>query len=168
MRRLASGNDDTTTADATRPSLRRNVPNDETPEDSGVPPAGPLDPVIADAREAAASFTADLPNFLVKQVTTRYRSNYGPRNWSAIDVVTAEVACVNGKEDYRNILVNGRPPQGPVENTGSWSTGEFAITWRTFSRRARLRFSSSVAKTPSPAVLPWSITYPWSSPTRIG
>jgi hypothetical protein len=124
----SSGNEDTTTADATRPSLRRNVPNDETPEDRGVPPAGSLDPVIADAREAAASFTADLPNFLVKQVTTRYRSNYGPRNWSAIDVVTAEVACVNGKEDYRNILVNGRPPQGPVENTGSWSTGEFAIT----------------------------------------
>lgn len=123
-----SSSSDDTGADATRPSLRRNIPDGETAEAKDIPEGRQLDPVIADARDAAASFTAELPNFLVKQVTTRYRSNYGPRNWSPIDVVTAEVACVDGKEDYRNILVNGRPPQGPVENTGSWSTGEFVIT----------------------------------------
>jgi hypothetical protein len=119
---------DDTEADATRPTLHRDVPNAEHAGNDDIPDGRQLDPVVADARDAAASFTAELPNFLVKQVTTRYRSNLGPRNWSPIDVVTAEVACIDGKEDYRNILVNGRPPQGPVENTGSWSTGEFAIT----------------------------------------
>ena len=86
------------------------------------------DQVIADAREAAAAFNSELPNFLVQQATTRYRSWMGPHNWQAMDVVTADVAVVNGKEDYRNIQVNGHAPQGPVEKTGSWSTGEFAIT----------------------------------------
>lgn len=86
------------------------------------------DQVIADARDAAAEFNSQLPNFLVQQATTRYRSWMGPHNWQAVDVVTAEVAVVNGKEDYRNILVNGRAPQRPIETTGSWSTGEFYVT----------------------------------------
>jgi hypothetical protein len=86
------------------------------------------DSIIADARAAAASFTAELPNFLVEQVTTRYSSMSTPANWHAMDVVTAEVACVDGKEDYRNIAINGRPSHGPIENTGTWSTGEFAVT----------------------------------------
>lgn len=106
----------------THPGLRRGVPSTDT--DGG----GSVDQVIEDAREAAASYNADLPNFVVQQATTRYRSSMGQRNWQSLDVVTADVAVVNGKEDYRNILVNGRPPQGAVEKTGSWSTGEFAVT----------------------------------------
>jgi hypothetical protein len=43
-------------------------------------------------------------------------------------VVTAEVRCVDGKEEYNNILLNGRPPRQPVEKTGAWSTGEFVTT----------------------------------------
>lgn len=115
--------------------------NNETPADEtrvpeatseshhpGVAQGNANDQVIADAREAAAAFNSELPNFLVQQATTRYRSWMGPHNWQAVDVVTADVAVVNGKEDYRNIQVNGHAPQGPVEKTGSWSTGEFAIT----------------------------------------
>ncbi len=109
-------------ANDSHPELRRNPSAGDT---SGAAP--PVDQVIADARDAAASFNTDLPNFVVHQATTRYHGSTG-RDWQAIDVVTAEVAVVDGKEDYRNILVNGRPPQGPVENTGSWSTGEFAVT----------------------------------------
>ncbi len=105
----------------THPELRRGIPSNDTG-------GGSVDQVIADARDAAASYNSDLPNFLVQQATTRYRSSMGQRNWETIDVVTADVAVVNGKEDYRNILVNGHPPQGAVEKTGSWSTGEFAIT----------------------------------------
>jgi hypothetical protein len=112
-----------------RPDLRRRTPGDNSGSNqNGYSLPGQNDDVIADARDAAASFTASLPNFLVQQVTTRYHSSSGQRNWEAIDVVTAEVAVVDGKEDYRNILVNGRAPSGPVEKTGSWSTGEFAIT----------------------------------------
>jgi len=43
-------------------------------------------------------------------------------------VVTAEVRCVDGKEEYSNILVNGRPTSRPIEKTGAWSTGEFVVT----------------------------------------
>ena len=45
-----------------------------------------------------------------------------------LDVVTAEVASVDGKEDYRNIMVNGKPSNRPIEKTGAWSTGEFQTT----------------------------------------
>jgi hypothetical protein len=99
----------------------------EARADSTEKPPSP-DDIIAEAREAAASFTADLPNFLVQQSTTRYASNSNPSAWRAIDIVTADVVCVEGKESYRNVQINGRPSDRPIETTGSWSTGEFIIT----------------------------------------
>jgi hypothetical protein len=86
------------------------------------------DAIILEARSAAESFTADLPNFLVKQVTTRYAGTSIPPGWRQLDVVTADLVCVDGKEDYRNILVNGQPTNRPIESTGSWSTGEWIVT----------------------------------------
>ena len=83
------------------------------------------DEVIELAREAAAEYSDTLPNFLVNQHTTRYMSNSRPPQWQAIDVVSAEVACVNGVEEYRNVSINGRPTKQGAEKTGSWSTGEF-------------------------------------------
>jgi hypothetical protein len=91
-------------------------------------PGGAMDNVIADAKAAADSFTGEMPNFLVQQATTRYYSNAVPARWMATDVVTAEVRCVDGKEEYSNILVNGRPASRPIEKTGAWSTGEFITT----------------------------------------
>jgi archaellum component FlaF (FlaF/FlaG flagellin family) len=110
-----------------RPSISERPDIERTPV-SRLPSSGDPDEIISDAREAAVNFTADLPNFLVQQVTTRYQSNTRTVNWQAVDTVTADVACVNGKEDYRNIAINGRPATGPVERTGTWSTGEFAVT----------------------------------------
>jgi len=90
------------------------------------PPAG--DPVIQSAREAAWGFSETLPNYVVKQFTTRYQTDTAKGNrtsWQALDVVTADVVAENGKESYKNILVNGKPPRESVEKSGSWSTGEF-------------------------------------------
>ena len=112
---------------ADRPTISER-PDIERPVTVSRPSSGNPDEIISDAREAAVNFTADLPNFLVQQVTTRYASNTRSVNWQAIDTVTADVACVNGKEDYRNIAINGRPTNSPVERTGTWSTGEFAVT----------------------------------------
>jgi hypothetical protein len=86
------------------------------------------DMVINDARDAASVFTAGLPNFVVEQATTRYQGTGYPTNWRAMDVVTCDVASVNGKEDYKNLRINGRPMSGKPEDSGSWSTGEFTIT----------------------------------------
>jgi hypothetical protein len=87
------------------------------------------DPVIEGAREAAYQFTESLPNYVVKQFTTRYQTDTALGNrtsWQALDIVTADVVCENGKESYKNILINGKPSREDVEKTGSWSSGEFA------------------------------------------
>ena len=87
-----------------------------------------VDDVIDEARSAASSFSAGLPNFLVQQVTTRAQGSRYVDNWKNMDVVTADVASVDGKEDYRNIKVNGRPTDRP-EDSGTWSTGaSFEVT----------------------------------------
>ena len=87
------------------------------------------DAVIAAAREAAAGFTETLPNYIVKQMTTRYQTEASAgqkTSWHALDVVTADLTLENGKESYKNILVNGKAPKQALEKTGSWSNGEFA------------------------------------------
>jgi hypothetical protein len=89
----------------------------------------PGDQIIWSARDAAFEFTDTLPNYVVKQYTTRYQTDVAHGNrtsWQALDIVTADVVCEGGKESYKNILVNGKPPHDAIEKTGSWSTGEFA------------------------------------------
>jgi hypothetical protein len=156
-----------------RPRLRRGVPDriknapprpekpapGEPASDADAPvaasepllrPPAPLDPVIAAAREEAENFTDTLPNFLVQQHTMRYYSGTNPPQWTAIDNVTADVICVNGQEEYRNIKINGRPSKDPAERSGTWSTGEFVTTQRdilspmsgaTFTKRGTDRIS---------------------------
>lgn len=88
----------------------------------------PADDTIDAARDAADKLSSGLPSFLVQQNTTRYYSTTFPARWRAQDVVTADVVSVDGKEEYRNILVNGKPSTRPIEKTGAWSTGEFQTT----------------------------------------
>jgi hypothetical protein len=142
------------------PHLHRGVPTrDESSSDSGMPPrptiratevngvtqvpgvtdsslptpsgvAATNDPEIDKAREIAFEFTETLPDYIVKQYTTRYQSDAAKRantSWQALDVVTADVITENGKERYQNILRNGKPVKD-VEASGSWSEGEFAST----------------------------------------
>jgi hypothetical protein len=87
------------------------------------------DPVIDMAIEQAFSFTETLPNYVVKQFTTRYETGAahgGQTSWSALDTVTADVVSENGKESYRNLLIDGKPPKEAVEKSGTWSTGEYS------------------------------------------
>ena len=84
-------------------------------------PGGTAGDVIADASDAADRFTSEMPNFLVQQATTRYFSTSAPARWMTRDVVTADVRCVDGKEEYSNIQVNGHPTDRPIEKTGAYS-----------------------------------------------
>jgi hypothetical protein len=114
------------TPDSTQPAEKA-----EPPVENAKPVAranATADDIIASARDAADRLTDGLPNFLVQQNTTRYFSRVLPPQWQVMDVVTAEVASVDGKEDYRNIMVNGKPSSRSVERTGAWSTGEFQTT----------------------------------------
>ena len=92
------------------------------------PRADSSDEIIAAARDASDKLSDGLPNFLVKQNTTRTYSTTFPARWRVLDVVTADVVSVDGKEEYRNIMVDGKPSTRPIEKTGSWSTGEFQTT----------------------------------------
>jgi hypothetical protein len=87
------------------------------------------DEFVDRAREAAFSFSETLPNYIVKQYTTRYATGAargGRTSWQVLDNVTADVIEENGTEKYKNILVNGKPPKENVEESGSWSSGEFS------------------------------------------
>jgi hypothetical protein len=109
------------------------IEKDDAPSSKGSLREGSLprsgDQVIDNAREAASSFSETLPNYVVKQFTTRYQTEAaraGQTSWRALDTVSADVVSEGGKESYKNILVNGKAPKEAVEKTGSWSTGEFS------------------------------------------
>jgi hypothetical protein len=90
--------------------------------------SGGGDPIIDQARDAAFSFSETLPNYVVKQLTNRYATNNGGRgrtSWQPLDVVTSDLIYEDGKERYTNVMVNGKPTKY-IEQTGSWSEGEFA------------------------------------------
>jgi hypothetical protein len=97
--------------------------------DPGLSPTS--DPVIDMAREEAYSFSETLPNYVVKQFTTRYITEVARNrgtSWRALDTVTADLVYQDGKESYKNFLVNGRTAREAPEKSGSWSSGEFAST----------------------------------------
>jgi len=102
-------------------------PEPEAAPESNGPRATTDAGIIAEARSASANFTATLPNYLVQQVTVRYFSPTSPARWQLLDQVTADLAYVDGKEDYRNFRIDGKPIDRP-EQSGSWSTGEFSTT----------------------------------------
>jgi hypothetical protein len=83
------------------------------------------DPLIRKAADAALDFTETLPNYVCQEVVGRSQSQTRPANWQPVDVVTTEVVYENGKEDYRNVMIDGRPSKKKVEEVGAWSTGEF-------------------------------------------
>jgi hypothetical protein len=83
------------------------------------------DPLVRKAADAALEFTETLPNYVAQEVVSRYESTSQPPSWHAIDVVSTDLVYQEGKEDYRNITINGKPTNKPLEETGAWSTGEF-------------------------------------------
>jgi hypothetical protein len=87
------------------------------------------DPQIAKARETALEFTASLPNYLVRQHTTRYWSDTAKVEWRPLDVLSLTVVYENGKESYRNVRLNNKLTSKPLEAlSGTVSQGEFGST----------------------------------------
>ncbi len=130
LRRSAPASNDS--APAARPTLSAEDANgvtrlpviSETANSRPPQPAASDDSVIDSAREAAFSFTQSLPNYVVKQNTSRYQSLSGGRSWQPVDIVTTDLVYEDGKERYTNTLVNGKATKS-VDQTGSWSEGEF-------------------------------------------
>jgi hypothetical protein len=84
------------------------------------------DVLINKTIEAALDFTEGLPDYVCQEMMARYQSTTRPANFQAIDVLGAAVVFENGKEDYRDLTVNGKPVKKNMNQVeGSWSTGEF-------------------------------------------
>jgi hypothetical protein len=96
-------------------------------DDAPVPEARPQpgDDLIRRAAGAAFDFTEGLPNYVCQEQIARFSSQMRPADWRSIDLMSAAVVYENGKEDYRNIQVNGKPRQSFKDSGGAWSTGEF-------------------------------------------
>lgn len=82
--------------------------------------------LIERARVAAFEFNDKLPDFICDEVVQRYESKTRKPEWKLKDRVQVELTYSGGKEDYRNVRVNGkRLKKGSPEDSGTWSTGEF-------------------------------------------
>jgi len=118
---VASADGNSATAGAPRP-VYRNGDEDTTP--TMAPRRG--DDLIRRAADAAMNFTETLPAYVCTEVMARYQSETAHVSWQPLDVVSTNVVYENGKEDYRNVQIDGRPVNKKIEEIGgSWSTGEF-------------------------------------------
>lgn len=105
-----------------------------------VPPPD-ADPFIERARETALSFLNTLPNYVVRENTTREQMGPGGQ-WKIKDRISAEIVYENGRESTRDITLNGEPATPrKIEETGTWSTGQFAGTLKAlFDPASKARF----------------------------
>ncbi len=146
------------------PRLKRGIPTaqkraSQTPQEDqiarNIPPSPdtaareeaespPEHPSITKARERSMAFTETLPSYLCQQHIARFASTTAKPNWNALDLVSMEVVYENGKEQYRNLKVNGKAVSQKMEQLdGAWSTGEFAtVLVDLFSPATRARFHS--------------------------
>lgn len=110
-----------------RPSIERpTIARGDGDEDSVRLVVRKDEPLIRRAADAALDFTETLPSYVCQEMMSRFQSETHPPDFRPIDVVSAEVVYENGREDYRNITINGKPVKKKIEDTGgAWSTGEF-------------------------------------------
>jgi len=87
------------------------------------------DAKIVKAREAVSHHTQSLPNYFCQQQVARFASTSSSKiDWQPLDVISATVVYENGKDNYRNIALNGKPVKKKMEELGgTWSTGEFGM-----------------------------------------
>ncbi|MGB9609405.1 MAG: hypothetical protein ACPL7M_00415 [Bryobacteraceae bacterium] len=100
--------------------------------------AAERDDLLQRAREAAFEFNEKLPAFICDEFVRRYESKTLKPEWKLRDRVQVELAYTKGKEEYRNIRLNGKPlKKGTPEDSGSWSTGDFGSTLMSIFESAR-------------------------------
>jgi hypothetical protein len=108
----------------------------------------PAEPLIERAREAAFQFSQRLPNFVCQEFMSRFTQR-GRGEKMPLDLVSAEIIYEDGQEGYRNVKIDNRPTDKPLQEiSGSWSTGEFAsILLGLFHPDTHVQFGSGGAST---------------------
>jgi hypothetical protein len=108
----------------------------------------PAESLIERAREVAFQFSQKLPNFVCQEFMSRFTQR-GREEKTPVDLVSAEVIYEDGHESYRNVKIDNRPTDKPLQEIdGSWSTGEFAsILLELFHPDTHAQFRSGGAST---------------------
>jgi hypothetical protein len=84
-------------------------------------------PLIEQTRRHALEYTAELPNFIVTQIVSRYIQTPESKNWRLDDTLEIELTFSSTKgEQFKVIKINGKPTQQSFDELGgSTSSGEF-------------------------------------------
>lgn len=97
------------------------------------PPAPQPDPaVLPAARAYALDYSQTLPDFICDELVRRYREGMDPGTWTLTDTLTVRLSYYGHREDYKLLLVNGKPAANRTYEslTGSISEGEFGSLLR--------------------------------------
>jgi len=82
--------------------------------------------LIDAARDYAATYSKQLPNFICMQVTRRYYDPNGGDNWAVYDRISSKLTYFEGKEEYQLVNVAGSDKAVDYWSLGgTLSSGEF-------------------------------------------
>ena len=115
------------------------------PPPAVIPPPGPaeLKEVLQEITEKALDYTKSLPNFICAQVTTRSFDPSGTESWHQADRIQEQLSYVDGKEDYKVVLVNNLPVTNMKHEQlgGVTSSGEFGtMLYQIFAPKTETQF----------------------------
>jgi hypothetical protein len=130
----------------TSASLPAGAPVAPAPPPVAIPSPSPaeLKKILAEITEKALDYTKSLPNFICAQVTTRSYDPSGTESWHQEDKIQEQLSYVDGKEDYKVILVNNLPvPNMKHEQLGGiTSSGEFgSMLYDIFAPQTQTEFN---------------------------
>jgi hypothetical protein len=84
----------------------------------------PADPLPA-SRQVSVDYEGNLPDFVAQQMTTRYFRTGTEGDWQKIDTVTAALAYVEGKAEYKDWETEGRQIEARKPPPGVWAMQDF-------------------------------------------
>ena len=127
------------------------LPAPPPPAPPKVRPQGPPPPdsieqkrILEAVREAALSYTKNLPNFICLQITRRYADNSGLEEYRLVDTIGERLSFAEQKESYEVVLVNNIPVTN-VKHTelgGATSSGEFGtMLYEIFNKETAAQFN---------------------------
>ena len=110
-----------------------------------IPPPSPseLKKILAEITEKALDYTKGLPNFICAQVTTRSFDPSGTESWHQEDKIQEQLSYVDGKEDYKVVMVNNLPVANMKHEQlgGITSSGEFGtMLYQIFTPQTQTQF----------------------------
>jgi hypothetical protein len=130
---------------ATSASLPIAAPVAPPPPPAVIPSPSPaeLKEILQEITEKALDYTKSLPNFICAQVTTRSFDPSGTDSWHQEDKIQEQLSYVDGKEDYKVVLVNNLPVANMKHEQlgGLTSSGEFGtMLYQVFTPQTETRF----------------------------